>query len=231
MSEVGRVTSHFRPTLSVVLPDWIEEQKAHSARLLRRWFQPVTATLAPVKHDVNDAEYKEIPAWFAREGFLPFLLLFERLQERGGSDSGRALLVLSKEVEAAAPGLEHFLNFLIADQGASVPQGLKHSTLLPKLYWLWGDTPVAAELKQRRALTRTADATPFANQRLEIGKVQLDPQWGVVTRYTLEAVLIRNYGQHRGLRECEREELFEHLRSVLGATVLAWKHARLRGFL
>jgi hypothetical protein len=226
VAEVGRVTHHFRPTLEVLFPDWIKNQKEAAGRSLKKWIRPTMICLQPIGHDVSEAECDELLEWLVVQDLFDVLWFFSRLTELGHSEDLITTAGLRMEVVAFASSIEHLLNYLGDLRQATWPS---KPGLMFKTKWLWEDvSDVVDALKAHHSLTQTQPDLP--TQRTLIGQLESAGRYNEVTRTLLQTVLIRNQGAHLSFRGLSRDEVFQLVEVLLRSTALTWKHARTRGW-
>jgi hypothetical protein len=225
--DVGHITGNRRPTLEVIFPNWIKEQKQTGARSLKHWIKPTMSMMAPVGYDVSDADCDAFFDWLEGEGLLQFFWHVQRFDELGNREDLIGQAGLAKEIEGLATTLEHLLN-----QIGSAHQTYKSSKeMFWKVKWLWRNVhEVVHSLGANSHLTNTQKSS-FRTQVTAITGVTSSSPYMEIIRDLLKIILIRNQGVHLSLHGFGRDELYQLLEVALRSAVIIWKHAKKSGLI
>lgn len=226
-NEVGRVTNHFAPTLRVIFPDWIKNQKESAERSLKQWIGPTMSPLAPLGYDISDIECEGFLEWIRQEGQLQFLWHFRRLVDLGEREDPVGLAGIASEVSNLCLTIEHIVNY-IGFRHTSLP----HGTLHDKTKWLWGlnqDVVRGLQLGKSRGLT-SVNANTLEMALLDIDRTpdtDMGGQFSPIVRALLKTILIRNQGAHFSFARFSREEIYQLLETLLRGSLLIWKQVKM----
>jgi hypothetical protein len=224
---VGHITGHRSPTLEVIFPNWIKEQKETGARSLKHWIKPTMSMMAPLGYDVSDADCDGFFDWLEGEGLLQFFWHVQRFDELGNREDLIGQEGLAKEIEGLATTLEHLLNHI----GNPHPTFQSAKAMFWKVKWVWGNVPdVVNGLLANSHLTGTGRFT-FRTQIPAITDVTSGGPYVEIVRDLLKIILIRNQGVHLSLRGFDRDELYQLLEVALRSAVIIWKHAKKSGLI
>jgi len=223
---VGRATSHFKPTLDVIFPQWLAEQKEDAFIVFKSWIMPTMEDFLSVGHNFDELECREMVEWIVEQNQIQILWYLEHVNKCWRNQDIASLTALRKTVEGLSSSFEHILNSI-----ASKTNGItENRNLFAKVKWLWGDVDCVVHLLGINSnLTRSDDS--YMRKWDQINNISSQEQYMAVVQDILKAVLIRNHGLHLSLNKFGREELLEFIRVLLRNVALAWKHARSRGLI
>ncbi|PQA89240.1 hypothetical protein CW354_04705 [Marinicaulis flavus] len=222
-ADVGRVTGHFKPTLDVVFPSWIKEQRELAFRSLKPWAADGFDG-TPTPFTFNDTELDELCKWLEEKKLYQFYWIYRRAVEGRHRDDPVQRAATTADVANFANLAEMIANEVLLEKGTP-PRGPR-MTLVPKLRLLFGPAgPVDLNryLSKHRSLMRTEHQT--LRQRLaQIARLKSSAGAHTpVLRYLLALVAIRNEGSHLGLLRFDRIETMELTRLISLASLAIWK--------
>jgi len=221
VANVGRVMGHFKPSLDVILPQWITEQKEAMQQVFKDWIWPTLESYKLAGLNLKDGDREAFVDWVVNEEHFQFLWHIEQVNKCWQFEDPVSLTVLAKTVEGLSNSFEHILNGIVLQS---------KDTLFKKVKWLWSDDCVVLHLLgENSELSRSdsnfdeqwraIDSFPESNVRVEI------------VRDFLKAILIRNHGTHLGFKLFYRERLLGFAKLLLRVVIVTWWHARSRGLL
>ena len=233
IADVGRVTGHVCPTLTLALPDATRDLAESATASIIRWTIPRLADLRNTKYGVSDNDAKEFVSWITDSGLLQILAHFGRINELLDDQDYLAACARRQEVTALALTIEQIIvhiaeNTLNAARRSTwQPRG----TLLPRMKWLWdGETYVHRALTEIWA-QHTRTNLPLDKQLERIARVKRGGRLAPLVRCMLRAGLVRNYGSHGGLSAVDESTLISLFQHLIDATFLIWKRAAVDGLI
>jgi hypothetical protein len=229
VTRVGRCTSHFRPTLEVIFPDWTEEQRDLTIGSLKRWADDSLASL-PVPFAVSEAELGDFCDWLEDRGLYQYYWHFRRLVDLERRDDPIHRAVAASEVVGFATLCELIANEVMVDRGLT-PRG---NTLSPKLRAIFDNTgPVDlsqfllsrgnTQLRQRFGQLANTSRQSLPQRLAQIARIKTGGPHNPVLRAMLSFMAIRNEGAHLGLLRFEHLKAIEMIRVLSLASLMIWK--------
>jgi hypothetical protein len=220
VARVGAVGGWHRPTLEVIFPNWVDEQRAMVEASLAQWIVP-RAPQMPAEFAFATSDVAPFCDWIERKGFLQFYWHFRRLTDIGRFDDNVARTATASEIVGIASLIEHLATQALADRK---PPVLHKGTLFPKLRDLLrvAHPALEAELVKNSDLVGTKQRT----LRQQLDRIRRRPLAGPnapVLRVLLRLVLIRNAASHGGLPGFERDQMQRLIESLLISALVVWK--------
>jgi hypothetical protein len=219
--DIGRVTGHFKPTLKVILPDWVEERREDLSGYFGTRAGLNQARFESLGLDLSDLAAARFGSWLEVHGLYEVFFHSEILATLNQRSDEVARTGYAKEAIALATSLELVVNQLMVGHGKA-----RGNTLLEKIKALWSRSPlVVAELKKHSTLARTDRHT-------------LDDRWHAIdslletndalpaAKVILRAVLIRNEGNHFGLARVSRQRVRDAVEILLDTMFLCWSESQ-----
>jgi hypothetical protein len=219
-SELGRVTGHVKPTLKVVLPDWVEERREEIVEHLRHRLPELSTRCSLTGYVIDEAVLHDFASWLESTHLFEVLFHYENLAKLNARPDFVARVGYAKEAVALATTVEHAVNAL-----ASEHVQVRGMTLLPKLLALWRGSPRVREiLEKHRGLTSTHHAS-LEEQWTAIDAIVGGSGPVAVAKFLLRTVLIRNEGSHLGLAALPPHRVREVVGVLFDVIFLCWLEA------
>jgi len=213
---VGRVTGHFKPTLKVIFPDWVEDQKEHAARSIltsMRRLQPLCA----VNMSVNQDEARQMIDWLDSKGLTTIYWIHKGLIDaRFDSDLDFSSGYLTY-LQALALYIEHMLA-AFAPKSKKLGKGYSG-----RMKSLWSGTSILQSAPNKD--------TPTGGQSILIELPKLDAaceKYSIdkASQTLLRALLCRNLAAHGGFKSLPEEWAISLSTDLFDAMTLTWFRAR-----
>ena len=229
VQRVGRCTSHCRPTLEVIFPDWTEEQRDLTIRSLKGWADEAMSDL-PNPFPVSEADLSDFCDWLEARGLYQYYWHFRRLVELQNRGDPVHHSASAAEVVGLATLCELIANEVMIDRGIP-PRGTTLAPKLRKIFGLSGPVDLNENLQLRHntglpfsfgQLANTGNQTLL--QRLkQIRSVKAGGPHNPVLRIMLSFMAIRNEGIHLGLLQFDHIRMMEMIRILSVASLMLWK--------
>lgn len=221
ITQVGAVAGWHRPTLEVIFPDWVREQREVVEASLSQWIVPHLAQM-PQDFAFCAADVVPFCDWIEKKGFLQFYWHFRRLTDIGRFDDDMSRSAVTVEVIGLASLIEHLVTRALEDRKPP-PRRETLKDLPSKLVELLRAQHPALRLAfetnapLRKTTTRTL--------RQQLARVKRMPSVGPETQVLkalLRLVLIRNTVSHAGLSGFSRDEMQTLIESLLISSLVVW---------
>jgi hypothetical protein len=217
---IGRRNGHNSPTLKVIFPDWVEEQRQLATRSLKPWVDRVFSNLPPA-FSFSEQNISQFFDWLEDRGLYNFFWHYHRLYElesRGGLVERAAS---SSEVVSFSTLVEMIANEAIIERGG-MPRGKTLNSKLRIIFDASGPFNVQNYFNKFSHLMRTDNYT-LSQQIAKIERIKAGGVYNPIVKALISAVVIRNEGAHLGLLRYDRSKNIELLQTLTLAALLIWK--------
>jgi hypothetical protein len=219
-AKLGRVTGHFKPTLKVVLPDWVEESREEIVDHFRRRLQLLSTRCESIGLIIDVPVLHSFVNWVESAQLLAVFLHYETLREWNARAESVARAGYAKEAVALATTVEHAVNALLS--GHEPVRG----TVFPKLRRLWCGRPgVCKTFETYKKFTRTDNAS-FEEQWKAIDRIPATTGAIEIAKDLLRAVLVRNQGSHLSLAALPPQSVRDTVGVLLDVIFFCWLESR-----
>ena len=220
VQRVGRKTGHFKPTLKVIFPDWVEEQRDLTLRSLKQWIDEDFAAL-PSPFPYSASDLNEFCDWLEERGLYQFYWHFKRIVDLQRSNDPVDHAASSAEVVSFATLCEMISNEVLRDR-RSQPRGDTLSRKLKKIFNSNGPVDLCMFFDRYYKLTSTNKQS--LSQRLaQIARIKAGGPYNLAVRTLLSIWDIRYEGAHLGLLNLDQVKIIEMIRILSLASLLLWK--------
>ena len=221
IKEVGAVGGWHQPTLEVIFPDWVREQRTIVELSLAQWIVPHLAQM-PQDFAFSVADVRPFCDWIEKQGFLQFYWHFRRLTDIGRFDDEMARSAVTVEVIGLASLIEHFTTRALTDRKPP-PRRETFRDLPTKLVELLRARHPALRLEfEVKAPLRKTDKYTLRQQLYKIRRMPSAGPNTPVLKALLRLVLIRNTATHAGLSGFSRDEMQTLIESLLISALVVW---------
>lgn len=222
VDQVGRVTGHQEPTLRVIFPSWLLEQRELVQRSMEHWLAVDLSNLSP-PFELQNNDIGEFCDWLEAKGLYQFYWCYRRFVDAGGRDDPIQRSATSADASSFANLVEMIANAVLVERGKKVPRG---DTLVPKLREIFGPNgpeDFNSHFTKHRELMKTVKQS--LQQRLsQIARIKKSGGNHVeILKALLSLVAIRNEGTHIGLLSFDHAEQRNLLRLMSIASFAIWK--------
>lgn len=220
VSSIGRRTGHSSPTLRVIFPDWVEEQRQLAMRSLKPWVDKAFSTL-PSVFSFSESDINNFFDWLEERGLYNFFWHYHRLSELADRDGPVERAASSSEVASFATLVEMIANEAVIDRGG-VPRGGSLNSKLRILFNEHSAFDVQPYFNTFKNLMMTKNFT-LAQQLAKIARITKGGVHNPIVKTLMGTVTIRNEGAHLGLLKYDRVKNIELFQTLTLATLLIWK--------
>jgi hypothetical protein len=221
IKQVGAVGGWHRPTLEVIFPDWVREQREVVELSLSQWIVP---HLAQMPQDFAFAASDVAPFcdWMEKKGFLQFYWHFRRLTDIGRFDDDMARSAVTVEVIGLASLIEHVITRALEDRNPP-PRRETLKDLPSKIVELIKAQHPALRLAfEANARLRKTTKHTLRQQLARVKRMRSVGPGTPVLKALLRLVLIRNTASHAGLSGFSRDEMQTLIESLLISALVVW---------